>query len=560
MITPFDRSPTWAWLRCAVAEVLAVAFFVMLASVGVSQAKKAPTKNGARPNIVLIQADDAIRGDIRFMPNVSRLMDRGGTQFSNYVVPYPLCGPARASLLTGQLSHNNQVLSNFRSNDGGHLRFKDLPGRLNQKNSLGPWLQRAGYRTALVGKYLNEYGSLDRTEIPPGWDRWATLLDNSTYDYFNYAMNVDGKVQFHGDRKYAEAQLDFATLGTNDPPESFGELIAQAHEAFQPYDYFGTQDESQYSMDVNGRFAANFVKNAAPKRKPFFLYYAPPGPHAEDTNHLQGLRQGAPTPDPRPPIRYADTYDKTPLPRPASFNEADVSDKASNLKNLPLLTDAQISDITDNYRGRLGALRSVDDQVGKITKQLKKAGEFRNTYFIFTSDNGYMQGEHRLRSSKFLPYENSINVPALMSGPGIKAGKTRTGSALDVDITATVLDMAGARSGRTADGISLLPAAKGRKGLPKRDQPIEAMRPLFRFYTPVTAFDLPYYGVRTDRYKYIHWSFNDESGKPETELYDLKKDPDELNNIAADPARAGLVAQLEAKASRLRECRGSNCR
>lgn len=560
MVTLSDRSPTWAWLRCAIAEILAVTFFVLLASAGLAQAKKTPHKNNPRPNIVLIQADDAISGDMPYMPNISRVLDRGGTSFSNYVVPYPLCGPARASLLTGQLSHNNQVLSNFNSNEGGHLRFKELPGRLNQKNSLAPWLKKAGYRTALVGKYLNEYGSLDRTEIPPGWDRWAALLDNSTYDYFNYAMNVDGKVRFHGDRKYAEAQLRFATLGTTDTPETFAELIAQAREAFQPYDYFGTQDESQYTMDVGGRIAANMVGNMAKKRKPFFLYYAPPGPHAEDTNHLQGLRQGAPKPDPRPPARYANTYDRVALPRPASFNEADVSDKASNLKNLPLLTDSQISDITDNYRGRLGALRSVDDQVGKIVKRLKRAGEFRNTYFIFTSDNGYMQGEHRLRSSKFLPYENSINVPTMISGPGIKKGKTRTGAAIDVDITSTVLDMAGARAGRTQDGISLLPAAKGKRKLPKRSQPLEAMKPLFKFYTPVTAFDLPYYGVRTGRYKYIHWSFNDANGNPETELYDLKKDPDELNNLSSDPAMASIKAQLEAEASRLRTCRGNSCR
>ncbi|MGA7398277.1 MAG: sulfatase [Solirubrobacterales bacterium] len=550
-------SPTWAWLRCAVAELVAVTCFILFASVGLSQAKSPSSKKPARPNIVLIQADDAIRSDMPLMPNISRLMDTGGTQFSNFAVPYPLCGPARASLLSGQLSHNNQVLSNFRSNDGGHLRFKALKGKLNQKNSLGPWLRQAGYRTGLVGKYLNEYGSINRTEIPPGWDRWAALLDNSTYDYYNYGINIDGKVRFHGDRDYAEAQINFATLGTTNTPTTFGGLIEQAHTAFDPYDYFGTQDESEYSMDVTGRIAAKFVKNSAPRKKPFFLYYSPPGPHAEDTNHLQGLRPGAPGPDPRPPIRYADTFNDTPLPRPASFNEADVSDKASNLKNLPLLTDTQIDDITDNFRGRLGALRSVDDQVGKIVKKLKKAGEFRNTYFMFTSDNGYMQGEHRLRSSKFLPYENSVNVPAMMSGPGIKKGKVKTGAALDVDITATILDIANAKSGRVADGISLLPAAKGKKRLPKRVQPIEAMRSLFLFYTPVTAFDLPYYGVRTNKFKYIHWTFE---GGAEFELYNLNEDPDELDNLAGNPAYSKVMANLETKASELRTCRGKTCR
>ncbi len=104
------------------------------------------------------------------------------------------------------------------------------------------------------------------------------------------------------------------------------------------------------------------------------------------------------------------------------------------------------------------------------------------------------------------------------------------------------------------DGISVLPAAQRKRKLPRRDVPLEALRPLFRFYTPVTAFDLPYYGVRTARYKYIHWSFD------ETELYDLKNDPHELENIASDPSRAGLVARLERKASRLQECKGASCR
>lgn len=104
------------------------------------------------------------------------------------------------------------------------------------------------------------------------------------------------------------------------------------------------------------------------------------------------------------------------------------------------------------------------------------------------------------------------------------------------------------------DGISLLPAARGEDRLPRRDVPLEALRPLFRFFTPITAFDLPYYGVRTARYKYVRWSFG------ESELYDLRSDPDELVNLAEDPARAGLAARLESKAERLRHCQGAACR
>ena len=522
---------------------------------GEAQAGEAQAgKKKPRPNIVLIQADDAVVGDLAYMPNVRRVMKRRGTNFSNYFVSYSLCCTARTTLLTGQFSHNHRVLSNFRSNDGGYYTFRDLPGRRSQKNSLGPWLKKAGYRTALVGKYLNEYGALDRTEVPPGWNRWVGLLDNSTYDYFNYALNIDGKVRYYGDPGYAQAQLDLATSVINDPAESFGELLAKFQQVFQPYDYFGWQRERDYSMDVGGEFARKFVKNSAPRRRPFFLYYAPPGPHAEDTNHVQGLRPGAPGPDPRPPARYRNTFDDVELPMPPSFNEADISDKEINLSGLPLLTEGQIEEITDNFRGRLGAVKAVDDQVGKIVRQVRRAGEMKNTYFIFNSDNGYLQGEHRLRGSKFLPYENSIRVPTLITGPGVRKGKKRKGNAIDVDLAPTILDMAGVKPRRVMDGVSLLPSAKGKRRLPKRDVLLQAMRPLIKFYTPLTAFDLPFYGVRTHRFKYLHWSFD------AVEMYDLKNDPDELVNLAADPAWSGKVAELEAVAKRLSDCRGSACR
>ena len=543
-------------VRRAVSLLVAAAMLTMAVLILASTASEADAgkKKKAKPNIVLIQADDAVVSDLPYMPNVQRLIRRKGTSFSNYFVSYSLCCTARTTLLTGQFSHNHGVLSNFRNNDGGYYTFRDLPGKRNQKNSLGPWLKKAGYRTALVGKFLNEYGALDRTEVPPGWNRWVGLLDNSTYDYYNYALNIDGKVRYYGDPDYARAQLDLATSVINDPATNFLELLTKFQSIFQPFDYFGWQREKDYTMDVGGEFARKFVKNSAPRKQPFFLYYSPPGPHAEDTNHLQGLRPGAPGPDPRPPARYRNTFDDVELPMPPSFNEADISDKEINLSGLPLLNQSQIEEITDNYRGRLGALKAVDDQVGKIVRQVKRAGEMKNTYFIFNSDNGYLQGEHRLRGSKFLPYENSIRVPTLISGPGVKKGKTKTGNAIDVDLAPTILGMAGVRPGRVMDGVSLLPAAKGKRRIPKRDVLLQAMRPLIKFFTPLTAFDLPFYGVRTHRFKYLHWSFD------AIEMYDLKNDPDELVNLADDPAWANKVAELEAVAKRLSECRGSACR
>ncbi len=518
-------------------------------------AADASAKAGSsQPNIIVIETDDQIVSDLDVMPTVKKQIIDRGTSFENFFNSYPLCCPSRTAFLTGQFAHNHHVESNFESNEGGYYQFQSLPGKLNESNSLGSWMQDAGYRTALVGKYLNEYGAKDRTEVPPGWDRWAALIDNSTYDYFNYAMNIDGKVKFWGDREYAESQLELATWSNETPPNSFAELLALFAKAFEPYDYFGTQKPSDYSMDTNGRYAADFVGKAAPKRKPFFLWYTPPAPHAEDTNHIQGLRPGAPEPDPRPPYRYRHTFDDMQAPRSPSFNEADVSDKAANVRDLPKLTDAQVDEIDANYRGRLGAVLSVDDQVKRILRQVRRAGELRNTYIVYTSDNGYMQGDHRLRSSKFLPYEPGIRLPAVVRGPGIDKGATVSGNAIDVDWAPTILDMANGDPGRVMDGLSLLPAAQGRKPLPDRDIPLEALKPLLRFHTPLTAFDLPFYGVRTDRYKFIQWSFD------ERELYDLEKDPFELENLAGKPKYADLEAKLAKRAEQLSDCVGAECR
>ena len=544
--------------KVAAGGLLTLALFGLLMLVDglhdkASAARKQVSNFGNKPNIVLIQADDIVRSDIRYMPHVRALLQQGGTTFTNFNAPYPLCGPARAALLTGQLVQNHRVLSNFKSNDGGYYQLRDLPGKLNENNTLAPWLQRAGYRTGFVGKYLNEYGTTDRTVIPKGWDSWKGLLDQSTYDYYNYAMNLNGKVRFWGDPAYAEAQLNLGTLATNNPPTTFGEFFALFQQAFQPFDYFGWQRPQDYSMDVNGSMARDFVRNSAGSRKPFFLYYAPPGPHAEDTNNIQGLRPGAPQPDPRPPKRYENSFDDVSLPRPPAFNEEDVSDKASNVKNLAQMNEATIDRGTATYRGRLGAVKSIDDQVGKIAKALKQRRELNNTMIIFTSDNGYLQGEHRLAASKFMPFENALRIPLLIRGPGIKAKRKINRPSLDVDLTRTILSAAKAKPGRVMDGISLLAAARRKAGLPQRDIPMQATRPLFKFTTPLTAFDVPFYGVKTSRYKYINWSFG------EKELYDMKNDPHELENIANDPAMAGVIVKLEKRALELSKCKGKAC-
>jgi N-acetylglucosamine-6-sulfatase len=221
----------------------------------------------------------------------------------------------------------------------------------------------------------------------------------------------------------------------------------------------------------------------------------------------------------------------------------------------PALTDKQIAQLQLDYEGRIGSLLAVDDHVKRLMKILKATHQDKNTLVVFVSDNGWMQGEHRIPGDKFLPYEESLRVPFILRGPGVPAGRTVKGQVSNIDFAATLLDVANARPGRTLDGVSLLPVLGNHKRQPNPIVEIEAPRPLFEQNVPVNAWDRPYKGVRTDRYTYVVYT---EAG--DEELYDRRKDPAQMNSVAADPAYAKVKARLAARLAKLDRCKGKSCR
>ena len=275
-------------------------------------------------------------------------------------------------------------------------------------------------------------------------------------------------------------------------------------------------------------------------------------PHRED---VAVTLLGRPGRDPRPPKRYADEVGDYDLPRPPSFNEADISDKSSNLTNsAPLLSEAAIERLERNYEGRVGSLLAIDDHVGRLVRTLRRTGQLDNTLIVFTSDNGWLQGQHRITGDKFLPFEESLRVPLVLRGPGVPKGRTISRQVGNVDLAPTLVDLANARAGRTMDGISLLPGLRNPSRIPSRVLQIEAPEPLFEGDVPVNRWDRPYSGVRTARYTYVVWT---ETG--EEELYDREADPFQLTNLASDPAHASTKAYLAAKLAELERCRGASC-
>jgi N-acetylglucosamine-6-sulfatase len=533
--------------RLAIPMIAAAAALVAAAP---APARPVTANTDGRPNILVVMTDDQALADVELMPNVKRLLAAQGTTFADAVDSFPLCCPARATFITGQYAHNHDVAGNFYPY--GWYGMKD------RGNTLPAWLQKAGYRTALIGKWLNGYGSRDaHGEVPKGFDIWRGLLDVSAYDYHNFVMNRNGKLKTWGDPDFARKLVEFADIQVTPPAgRSLGDVFARLREVFGdgPYKYWGTQRAADYSPDVTGRITEDLVAAEKGSRKPFFIWWSPAAPHRED---VATTLMGRPGRDPRPPARYEKKSGGYKLPRPPSFNEADVGDKPSNIQDgARALSDATIEQLQLDYEGRAGSLLAVDDHVKRLVETLKRTNQLRNTMIVFLSDNGWMQGEHRIPGDKYLPYEESVRIPFILRGPGVPAGRIVRGQVANIDFAPTLVDVARAKAGRTMDGVSLMPAVRDPRKRPDRAIGLEALVRLFvGDFGPFNAWDRPYSGVRTDRYTYAVYT---ETG--ERELYDRKKDPHQLRNVAADPGYAKVVAELEAKMRKLKGCRGRGCR
>jgi arylsulfatase A-like enzyme len=465
------------------------------------------------PNVVLIVTDDQTLRDLAVMPHTRAAIGGQGVTFTDYRASYPLCCPARASILTGQYAHNHHVLGNFSPHGG--------LARLDQAHTLPVALSHAGYVTAHIGKYLNGYGHKPFRGIPPGWSNWHGSL--TTYRMYGYVLNENGVTRKYGD-------------------------VYRENPRF-------------YQTTVYRRIATRFIRGRRHEDKPFFLSLALLAPHAEIYD-----RKGRPAPSVRPAPRDAGRFAHRPLPRGPAFDEADISDKPFWLRRerRKRLTPGQIRAITRRYRAREESLLAADRAVEAIVDTLRDTGQLRGTYVLFTSDNGFMEGQHRIKSGKLVAYEPSTALPLLVRGPGIPAGRVSREPVMDVDLAPTILDMANAGHDWTVDGRSLLPFAQ-------RPARARTTRPRLQEIGPQgdTRGDLDqegrlgrgetlrvprYGGVSTARYRYLRYRNGEE------ELYDLRRDPEELDNRIRDPRYRAARRALRRQLQRLSTCKGPECR
>ena len=491
--------------------------------VAVSSASTAPQTG--RPNIIFILTDDLDAASIPYMPRLKALLVDRGVTFTNYFVSISLCAPSRATTLRGQYGHNTKIISNDPPASG----FEQFHRFGEERSTIAVWLQQAGYRTILAGKYLNHYPDPRHTRyVPPGWNEWYVKVHGRIDHEFDYTLNENGKLVEYGDR---------------------------------PKDY-GT--------DVYVRKTVDFIRRSARDGRPFFVYLSTHAPHAPAT----------------PAPRHEQLFLNRKAPRTPNFNEADVSDKPEYIRRRPLLTRSQVGYIDEHYHLRLQSLQAVDDGIEAIVNMLQATGQLDKTYIFFTSDNGYHMGNHRMITGKNRPYDEDLRVTLIVRGPDVPAGITREQLTGNVDLAPTWAELAGAKAADFVDGRSLVPllgdspptmdhwrrAFLIEYGInpsinvtpstpssshqadslesPDQDDLLTKFLPFLRH----SHFAVPqFFGIRMPTQSYVEYSTG------EKELYDLKTDPFQLHNLAGQAA-PGLMASYAARLKALMTCQAASCR
>ncbi len=498
---------------------------------------------GGQPNIVLILLDDLDQTTTPYWEVLTRteqLLAERGLVFDRSFAPAPICCPSRAGLLTGKYPHNNGVFTNG-GDYGGWGAFvqpldeagnpmRDRFGeRLdNEEHTFAVHLEAAGYRTIMLGKYMNGLEHA-KDHIPPGWSEWCVGVDNLLYTGYGYVLH---------------------------------ELTGEGPSRMVRY---GLR-EHDYQTDVLTRKTIDFLERAEQDDdRPFFVYLAPTAPHL-------------PIPPARRHGEQAEQW-RDQLPKPPNYFEEDLSDKPPWLRISGPKRSARLRvRWTDtDFRLRMGSLYAVDEMIESVVSTLEDLGELEHTYIFLTSDNGYNNGAHRLLH-KMAPYEESIRVPLVVAGPRVEPGGVASEMALSIDLAPTFLELAGVAVPEDVDGRSLRSLLH-----PETEEEdwrsdfivqyksagaangIGADLPSWFWYRTLGS-DIPTYrALRNGTHTFIEWYDGEEHfGLHYRELYDLADDPYQLENLLSTLGGRmryrNLVDRYAARLEQLSHCAGESCR
>jgi arylsulfatase A-like enzyme len=464
----------------------------------------------AAPNVIVFVTDDQrLDGTMQVMPKTTKWFHTGGdlgggagtvsggTFFPNAVANTPWCCPARSSIFTGKYAHNHGV-ENLEGTKLGQSESSPM-----QQKTLQAYLKAANpsYRTALFGKYLNGWGLDCRTPAPPASPPPAPPPPPFFDDY----------AMFEGSSHSPSCKIEDEVPGQS--------------QTWQYAEHYVRNKTLQFLDEVEN----------SPSNEPFFLYVAPAAPHSP--NLPETKYQDAAVPD---------------LPETAAFFEADRTDKPEWVRR-ELVHDA--ATLRSDWKDQLRMLKSVDDTVDAVMRKVRDMGQDNNTIAFFTSDNGFMWGDHGM-TSKARPYRSSVSVPFYMRWPGWaghSGNETDERLVAHVDIAPTVLAAAGVTPGDAKDGRNLISTANPRKHIFMEQNGEDLESP-------------SWLSILTPTYRYIETyaepnQLTDYSQIESREYYDLTRDPQEVTNLLGDrdplndPPTAGLSAQLAAD----RACAGATC-
>jgi N-acetylglucosamine-6-sulfatase len=450
--------------------------------------------DGTRPNVVLILTDDMRADELRFLPAVRRLQ-RSGVTFTRALSPDSLCCPARATLLTGKLAHHHLTVGNSVETHGGYPVF----AAHNDLHHLLPhWLGERGYRTAWVGKYLNEL-TAPRHFVQPDWTYFAPSVRH-VYDYWRNTFAVNGH------------------------PRS----------------------GSGYREVFTRRLLLSLVTAWSPGPQPFFIVDSTLAPHES--------RDAGSSLLPRTQRSHATLHPGRLRVSPA-VGELDLSDKprwlqeaAASQGDPPAYPDAlEVK--------RVGALMSVNRTVHDLIETLREQHELRDTVVIFTSDNGFMLQEHGV-GSKNKAYDESLHVPLVVRGPGFR-GRVRADQTVSLaDVTATVLRLAGDVRRHGGDGVALQDVLAAPRSFDARPVLIEGSAALYphRATLPTDSIGRFYSGAVWGPYSLVRYETGD------WEFYDRSSDPWQLDNTyTANPPPGSPQDLLRNWYLAHVDCRGRAC-
>jgi arylsulfatase A-like enzyme len=419
-----------------------MAIVAVLVAQALPLAASRPATAATPPNIVVVMVDDMDARMVDYLPGLRSLMSERGLSFSSFYAAAPVCCPSRASFLRAQYPHNTGVLAN-EPPQGGLSAFRN--SGIDQ-STIATWLRGAGYRTALIGKYLNDYEKAPK-HVAPGWNRWYVYAGGGKYT--KYRISDQGKVRNFGKKNGKKKKIK----------------------------------KRQYQTDMLTRQAVDFI-NSTGDGQPLFLYLAPATPHEPATPAARHKKAAVAI---------------TQAPRLPSFNEADMSDKPGVWQR-GQLDGRAIGNIDTLYVKQLRSMYAVEDMIGRVMAALEAKGRLGNTYILFTSDNGLHHGEHRVSSEKNTPFEESIRVPLIVVGPGVPAGVTTDAMTSMVDLGPTFAELAGIAPPGFVDGRSLLPVFDGTPPASWRDRAISEL---------LRGVNGGFVVLRSGPYAYVEWGSGD---------------------------------------------------